>query len=265
MENQLLIGIKEKPKSIVQWIILSFQHVFAMFGATVLVPIVTGLDPSVALVASGVGTLTYILVTRGKVPVYLGSSFAYISAIQMVGLTSGFNQVYLGLMAVGVVYIIVGLVIRLFGSGWINKLLPPIVIGPMIVIIGLYLSPIAISYAGLDGSKDIYSILVATITFITIVIISVFGKGFYRVVPFIIAIVVGYVAAVLLGIVNIKSVFEGVRFFSVPNFNFLGTYKLNFSSVLVFLPIAFVTISEHIGDHIVLGEITQKDFLKDPV
>ncbi len=264
MENNLIIDIQEKPSSITQWIILSFQHVFAMFGATILVPIITGLDHSVALVASGIGTLIYILMTKGKVPVYLGSSFAYIGAISLAGETSGYDSAYVGLMLVGIVYVIVAFIIRIFGSNWINKLLPPIVIGPMIVIIGLYLAPIAIGYAGLDGSKDFNSILVATITFITIVIISIFGKGFYRIIPFIIAIVVGYIASIVFGIVDIKEVFTDIAFFQVPNFQFLGTYKLDFSAALLFLPIAFVTISEHIGDHIVLGEITQRDFLKDP-
>jgi len=264
MENNLIIGIQEKPKSILQWIVLSFQHVFAMFGATILVPILTGLDPSVALVASGVGTLIYIIMTKGKVPVYLGSSFAYISAIAIAGQMNGFSSAYVGLMLVGIVYVIVAFIIRLFGSGWIKKLLPPIVIGPMIIIIGLYLSPIAIGYAGLDGSKDIYAMLLALITFSTIVIISIFGKGFYRIIPFIIAIIVGYISAVLMGIVDLKTVFEGVNFFELPNFQFIGTYSLDFSAALIFLPIAFVTISEHIGDHIVLGEVTGEDFLEKP-
>ncbi|QWB99701.1 NCS2 family nucleobase:cation symporter [Mycoplasmatota bacterium] len=264
MERNLIIGIQEKPKSILQWIVLSLQHVFAMFGATILVPIITGLDSSVALVASGVGTLIYIIMTKGKVPVYLGSSFAYISAISIAGEMNGYSSAYVGLMLVGIVYVIVAFIIRIFGSEWIKKLLPPIVIGPMIIIIGLYLSPIAIGYSGLDGSKDIYAMLLALITFSTIVIISIFGKGFYRIIPFIIAIIVGYISAVLFGVIDLTVAFEGVKFFELPNFQFLGTYKLDFSAALLFLPIAFVTISEHIGDHIVLGEVTQEDFLENP-
>ncbi|MGE4571717.1 MAG: uracil-xanthine permease family protein [Candidatus Izemoplasmatales bacterium] len=264
MENNLIIGINEKPKSITKWIVLSLQHVFAMFGATILVPIVTGLDHGVALVASGIGTLIYILCTKGKVPVYLGSSFAYMTAISLAGAATGYDSAYVGLMLVGIVYVVVAFIIRFFGSEWIKKLLPPIVIGPMIIIIGLYLSPIAIGYSGLDGSKDILSVLVAIITFITIVIISVFGKGFFKIIPFIIAILIGYIASIIFGIVDVKEVFKDINFFQVPDFVFLGTYKLDFSAALLFLPIAFVTIAEHIGDHVVLGEITQKDFLEDP-
>lgn len=264
MEKNLIIGINEKPSSILKWIILSFQHVFAMFGATILVPILTGLDSSVALVASGIGTLTYILITKGKVPVYLGSSFAYISAITVAGKVNGFDSAFVGLMLVGIVYCMVAFLIKVLGVDWIKKLLPPIVIGPMIIIIGLYLSPNAITNAGLDGSKSFLEVLVAVITFATIVVVSIFGKGFYRIIPFIIAIVVGYLSAAAFGIIDLKAIFEGVRFFELPNFQFIGSYKLDFTHALLFLPIAFVTIAEHIGDHVVLGEITQKDFLTDP-
>lgn len=264
MKKNLIIDINEKPKSIPQWIILSLQHVFAMFGATVLVPILTGLDPSVALVASGLGTLIYLGVTKAKVPVYLGSSFAYIIAINLATSSAGVESAYVGLMLVGLVYILVALVIKLFGSSWIKKVLPPVIIGPMIIIIGLSLSPFAISYSGLDGSKDIYHILVAIISFSTIVIFSVFGKGFYRIIPFVFAIIFGYLASIAFGIIDVKTVFSGVHFFQLPQFKFIGTYKFNFSTALIFLPLAFVTISEHIGDHIVLGQITEKDFLNDP-
>ena len=134
MEKNLVIGIQEKPGSLGKWLLLSLQHVFAMFGATVLVPILTGLDVGVALVASGVGTLIYIASTKGKVPVYLGSSFAYIGAIIAAGSVNGFSSAYVGLITVGLIYVIVALVIKFVGSGWLKKLLPPVVIGPMIMI-----------------------------------------------------------------------------------------------------------------------------------
>lgn len=264
MEKNLLIDIQEKPKSISKWIVLAFQHVFAMFGATVLVPIITGLDSSVALVASGIGTLTYIAVTKGKVPVYLGSSFAYITAIQLGNVNGNFASAFVGLMIVGLIYLVVAAVIKFFGSGWLKKLLPPIVIGPMIIIIGLSLSSIAIGYAGLDGSKTIYDILVAVITFITIVIVSLLGKGFYRIIPFIFAIIVGYIASIAFGLIDLSEEFADATFFQLPNFTFIGTYKLDFSIALVFVPLAFVTIAEHIGDHIVLGQITQRDYIENP-
>lgn len=263
MEKQLLIGIKERPKSIFKWIVLSLQHVFAMFGATVLVPILTGLDAGVALVASGIGTLIYIICTRGKVPVYLGSSFAYITAITVAGSVNGFSSAYVGLMLVGVVYVIVATIIRFAGSRWIKKLLPPVVVGPMIVIIGLVLAPVAINSAGFDGGSGIETPIVAIVTFAVVVIVSLFTKGFFKIVPFICAIIIGYGVAMIFGIVD-YTLFSELKFFQIPNFSFLGTYRLDFDAALMFLPIAFVTIAEHIGDHTVLGEITGEDFFTDP-
>ena len=263
MEKQLLVGIKERPKSIFKWIVLSLQHVFAMFGATVLVPILTGLDAGVALVASGIGTLIYIICTKGKVPVYLGSSFAYITAITVAGSVNGFSSAYVGLMLVGVVYIIVATIIRFAGSRWIKKLLPPVVVGPMIVIIGLVLAPVAIRSAGFDGGSGIEAPIVAIVTFAVVVIISLFTKGFFKIVPFICAIIIGYGVAMIFGIVD-YNLFSEYRFFQIPDFSFLGTYRLDFDAALMFLPIAFVTIAEHIGDHTVLGEITGEDFFAAP-
>ncbi|MGS0973189.1 MAG: uracil-xanthine permease family protein [Candidatus Izemoplasmataceae bacterium] len=264
MGEKLTIGIQEKPKNLTRWIVLSLQHVFAMFGATVLVPLLTGLDTAVALVASGVGTIIYIICTRGKVPVYLGSSFAYIMAISIAGSVNGFSSAYVGLMVVGVVYVIVATIIRYVGNAWIKKILPPVVVGPVIITIGLSLAPIAIQNAGLDGSKGLAVPVVAIITFATVVIVSLFGRGFIKIVPFIIAIFVGYFSAVIFGLVDLGEVFVDYNFLQIPNFTFIGTYKLDFSAVLMFLPIAFVTIAEHIGDHTVLGEITGEDFITDP-
>jgi len=303
MKEKLVIGIQEKPKDVVQWIILSLQHVFAMFGATVLVPLITGLDVGVALLASGVGTLIYIACTKGKAPVYLGSSFAYIAAIVASVINSAnalevvvggevhtftsiygdetlygvkdaisdglfsFSDVYssafLGLILVGVVYIIVAVVIKFIGSGWLKKLLPPVVIGPMIIIIGLGLAPVAIGSAGLNGGQGWEVPLVAAITFGTVVGVSLMGKGFFKIVPFLIAVVVGYIFAAIFGLVDF-STFGNYTFVQAPNVTILGTYALNWSSVLMFLPIAFVTIAEHIGDHTVLGEICGEDFITDP-
>lgn len=278
-KNNLIIDIHEKPKTHLEWFILSIQHVFAMFGATVLVPILTGLDVGVALVASGIGTLIYILCTKGKVPIYLGSSFAYIGFIATaIASTGGAESAYTGLMVVGVIYVIVAAVISFTGSDWIRKLLPPVVVGPMIMIIGLSLAPTAVTETGLMGIDVLIEQgkyagvlgaqwkvpLIAAITFFTVVIISMKGKGFFKIVPFLIAIVVGYVVSVFLGVVNLKEVFAGYSFIQVPKFQFLGTYKLNFNAVAAFAPLALVTIAEHIGDHIVLGEIVERDFLEEP-
>lgn len=262
-KNDLIVGIDEKPSSIVKWIILSLQHVFAMFGATILVPLLTGLDVGVALVASGIGTLTYVLCTKKKVPVYLGSSFAYIGAMQIGAQNAGHDSVFVGIMVVGLIYMVFALMIKLVGSEWLKKLLPPIVVGPMIIIIGLSLAPEAIKSAGLNGGTDWKVPFVALVTFLSVVILSTKAKGILKIVPFIVAVLIGYVAAMLVGIVD-YSVFENVQFFQIPKFTFVGTYDFDFSQVLMFAPLAFVTIAEHIGDHVVLGEITNRDFLTEP-
>jgi len=251
------------------WVFMSLQHVFAMFGATVLVPILTGLPVGVTLIASGIGTLIYIFFTKAKSPVFLGSSFAFILAIKAVTVTNldgskDFSAAYFGLMAVGLIYVIVGLIIKYVGSDWIKKLLPPVVVGPMIMIIGLVLAPVAIQSAGLNGSSGFEAPVIALITFVTVIIISIYTKGLLKIIPFLVAIVIGYIASLFLGVVNFSTVFSGVSFFIAPDFYFLGTYGLNLSAVLMFTPIAFVTIAEHIGNHTVLGQVIGRDLIKDP-
>lgn len=262
-ENGLTVGINERPKSILKWLILSLQHVFAMFGATVLVPLLTGLDVGVALVASGIGTLIYILCTRAKVPVYLGSSFAYITTIQIAMLSGGQSSAYVGLMVVGLIYVLVALIIRFVGNKWIKTILPPVIIGPMIIIIGLSLAPVAINNIGLGETGNWQETITALATFITVVILSIKAKGVLRIIPFLIAVFVGYGVAWLFGIVDL-SIYESVSFFQVPNFSFLGTYAIDTTAIAMFAPLALVTIAEHIGDHVVLGEITNRDFLTNP-
>lgn len=279
MKNNLTVQIHEKPAKKSTWMILSIQHVFAMFGATILVPILTGLDVGVSLVASGVGTLIYIACTKAKAPVYLGSSFAYISSIATVSAaTGGHESAYVGLMVVGIIYAIIATIIKFTGSAWIKRLLPPIVVGPMIIIIGLSLAPTAVQETGLKGIEILLEQgkyvgvsgaawkvpLVAFITFASVTVISIKAKGFLKIVPFLVAILIGYVSAVVFGLVDLSTVLDGYSFFQIPNFVFLGTYKLDFSAVVVFAPLALVTIAEHIGDHIVLGEITGKDFFEEP-
>ena len=242
---------------------LGLQHVVAMVGATVLVPLLTGLDVGVALVASGLGTLIYILCTKGKVPMYLGSSFAFIVAISTAGAMGGYGSAFIGLMAVGLVYVAVSIAIMFAGKQWLKDLLPPVVVGPMIIIIGMSLAYVAVGSAGLDGNSGWRVPLVALITFIFVAAISTFGKGFIKVVPFLLAIFGGYIFSMIFGLVD-YGIFSEVSFFQIPNFQFIGTYSLDFSAVLLFAPIAFVTIAEHIGDHSVLGEILEKDLIEDP-
>ena len=250
-------------KKFMKYLVLGVQHVFAMFGATVLVPLLTGLDVGVALIASGIGTLIYIAFTKGKIPMYLGSSFAYIGAITAAASLGGFNSAFIGLMVVGLIYVAVALIIYFAGSGWLKKALPPVVVGPMIIIIGMSLASVAVSSAGLNGGQGLAVPFVALITFATVVVISIFGKGFIKVVPFLVAVVVGYVFASVCGLVDF-SIFANYSFFQIPNFSFIGTYALDFSAVAIFAPLALVTIAEHIGDHNLLSEIMEKDLITDP-
>ena len=261
----LSIGIKEKPDSILLWLLLSFQHVFAMFGATVLVPTLTGLDPSVAIFSSGIGTLIYILCTKGKVPVYLGSSFAYIAAISIALQTGGPSAVTSGLLVVGIVYVVVALVLRFTGIEWLKRLMPPIVIGPMIMVIGLGLAGVAVSDAGLSADGfNLQSAVIAGVTLLITGLVAIMGKGFFKIIPILCGIVGGYVFALILGVVD-TSLFNHIGFFSMPDFNVsIFQHGFDASVIPMFLPLAFVTIAEHIGDHTVLSTITGEDFIKEP-
>ena len=270
--KKLLLDVNEKP-TIGKWIILALQHVFAMFGATILVPIMVNtaageevLTIPVALVTSGIGTLIYILCTKGKSPVYLGSSFAFIAPLAAAYVKGGISGAMVGVMAVGLVYVIFATIIHFIGKKWIDKLLPPVVIGPMIMIIGLSLAPSAISQVGLGTGTQIdwRCIAVALITFLTTAVVMVRGKGFLKIIPFLVGIVVGYVSAICFGLVDFAPVLEA-GFFSMPSFvvPFLN-YTPNFSALLTIVPISLVTIAEHIGDHTALSTIIGKNLLKDP-
>ena len=270
--KKLLLDVNEKP-TIAKWIILALQHVFAMFGATILVPIMvntsageTVLSIPVALVTSGIGTLIYILCTKGRSPVYLGSSFAFIAPLAAAYVKGGISGAMVGVMAVGLVYVIFAIIIHFIGKKWIDKLLPPVVIGPMIMIIGLSLAPSAISQVGLGTGTQIdwRCIAVALITFLTTAVVMVRGKGFLKIIPFLVGIVVGYVSAICFGLVDFTPVLEA-SFFSMPSFviPFLN-YTPNFSALLTIVPISLVTIAEHIGDHTALSTIIGKNLLKNP-
>ncbi len=271
-KSNLILDVNEKP-SIGKWIILAFQHVFAMFGATILVPILVNsaagaevLTIPVTLVASGIGTLIYILCTKGKSPVYLGSSFAFIAPITAAYLKGGISGAMTGIMAVGLIYVIFAIIIKLIGKNWLDKLLPPVVIGPMIMIIGLGLAPSAISQIGLSSGAALewQPIVVALVAFLTTAIVAVAAKGFLKVIPFLIGIVAGYLAGVAVGIVDFTPITEAA-IVGVPNFLIpFVSYTPNFSAILTIAPIALVTIAEHIGDHTALSAIMNRDLLKDP-
>lgn len=270
--KKMTLDVNEKP-SLGKWIILSIQHVFAMFGATILVPILvnatageTVITIPVALVSSGIGTLLYILCTKAKSPVYLGSSFAFIAPIAAAYSKGGIAAAMTGMMAVGIIYIIVSFIIKLVGKNWLDKILPPVIIGPMIMIIGLGLAPSAISQMGLNSGADLEwkFLLVAFVSFIVTALVMTMAKGFLKVIPFLIGIITGYITAVIVGIVDFTPVMEA-SLFSMPDFMFpFINYKPSFAAILTIAPITLVTICEHIGDHTSLSNIIDKDLLKDP-
>ena len=271
-KKKMLYDIDECPP-VGQWIILALQHVFAMFGATILVPILvnaaagtTVLTIPVALVTSGIGTLIYLLCTKGRSPVYLGSSFAFIAPIAAGAVKAGVGGAMTGIMVVGLIYVLVALIIKFAGKAWLDKILPPVVIGPMIMIIGLGLAPSAISQIGI-ASGTVFEwkvVLVAFISFIVTAIVMTKAKGFFKVIPFLIGILTGYIVAVILGLVDF-SVVGQAGFFAMPEFilPFID-YKISFAAVLTIAPIALVTICEHIGDHKSLSNIIDKDLINDP-
>ena len=270
-QRKMLYDINEKPP-IPKWIILALQHVFAMFGATILVPILvnsqageTVLTIPVALVSSGIGTLIYILCTRGKSPVYLGSSFAFIAPIAAAYLKGGISGAMTGVMAVGLIYVLFAIIVKIIGKSWLDKLLPPLVIGPMIMIIGLGLAPSAVSQIGLSSETiEWKSIVVALVTFLTTVLVMVRGKGFFKIIPFLVGICTGYVVSIILGMVDFTPVVNA-SFISLPEFKIpVKDYALNFGAILTIAPIALVTMAEHIGDHTALSAIIGKDLLKEP-
>lgn len=265
----MVLDVHEKPKAL-EWVTLSAQHVLAMFGATVLVPMLTGLPVSLALISSGIGTLFYIFITKGKSPVYLGSSFAFIAPIvtaMAIGATlnedgtiaSGANRgaVMGGLIMVGLVYVLIALIVKFAGTNWINKLLPPVVIGPTIIVIGLSLAPTAVSMAS-------EHVIVALITLLTSTLIATYTKGLIQLLPVFFGILVGYIVAIFFGIVDFSPI-RDAALFTLPEFAFIQArpvFNLEVASLMI--PVAIVTITEHIGDLLLLGDILDRDLTKSP-
>lgn len=255
-------------------LVLGLQHVLAMFGATVLVPILTGLNPAIALLGAGVGTLLFHLCAKGMVPVFLGSSFAFIGAIATTLSASGLATVKGGIIAAGIVYMIMSLIIYFVGVEAVKKLFPPIVTGPIIMVIGLRLSPVAINMAFYNAGDtfNAKATLIAAVVILTMVITSIFAKGFFKLVPILISIVTGYIFAALLGMVNFDA-FEGVKLFSFmanadgtnPVLDSITTLpRFTLSGIVAIAPIALVVFIEHIGDITTNGAVVGKNFLENP-
>ncbi len=273
-QQKVVLAIHDKP-GLVQGLLLSVQHLFAMFGATVLVPVLTGMSPAVALVSSGVGTLAFILITKGKAPSYLGSSFAFINPIIAVkameanldaGMAAGSYLV--GSLMVGITYALVALVIHKAGTRWLMKLLPPVVVGPVIMVIGLGLASTAVNMASNDpaGTYDIQSVLVAMITLAVTILVAIFGKRFFSVIPVLIGIAGGYIVAVALGMVDTHRVLNAdwleLPPFMLPFVDY--TPVLSWRILLMMVPVSIVPIAEHIGHQLVLSKVVEKNLIADP-
>ena len=252
----------KRKRSTWQYIILAIQHVFAMFGATVLVPALTGLDPAVALFTAGAGTLLFHICTKRKVPVFLGSSFAFIAAISHVVETQGIAYAGGGIIAAGALYLILAGLVMLFGVDRIKSFFPPLITGTMIIVIGLTLSPGVIA-----GNIVNYGVgamwqrwVVVLVVLATMIAISIFVKGFFKLTPILIGIVAGCIASAFFGFMDFTAVAQA-PIFALPNFTFP---KFSLSAVSLIAPVAIVTFMEHIGDITTNGAVVGKDFFRDP-
>ncbi|RSL31365.1 uracil permease [Salibacterium salarium] len=270
-DKNVKLQIKEKPKWN-QWLILSMQHLFAMFGATILVPVLTELSPAVALLSSGLGTLAYLVITKGQIPAYLGSSFAFISPVIAAMSLGGPEGVMIGTFAAGVVYGITSLLIKWTGVQWLMNLLPPIVVGPVIMVIGLGLSTTAIEMAmnfNDETGEYIQPMLhfsVALVTLAITIVASVFFKGFFNLIPILFGITGGYIMASFVGLIDFSEIAAAPWLRTpdmvVPFVTFSPTWS--WSIIFIMAPIAIVTLAEHIGDQLVLSKVTGSHFVKKP-
>lgn len=266
--KDVVLDVDEKPRP-GQWIGLSLQHMFSMFGSTVLVPILVGLNPGIALFSSGVGTLIYLLITKHKIPAYMGSSFSFVVPMMALMKTTGYPGIAQGTIAVGCVYLIVALIVSQIGSAWIDRVLPPIIVGPIVVVIGLSLAGTAAKDATINsvtGHYDLKFFAVAMLTMLITIAFNMYFKGFLGLIPILMGIVFGYLIACLFGIVDFSPVIKA-HWFSLPDFQIpFMTYqpRVYWGAILSMAPIAFVTMTEHLGHIMVLNELTERDYFKDP-
>ncbi|WP_321350671.1 uracil-xanthine permease family protein [Halopseudomonas oceani] len=243
------------------------QMLFVAFGALVLMPLITGMNPSVALFTAGIGTLLFQFTTRRQIPIFLASSFAFIAPIMYSNQTWGLPATLGGLVAAGVVYILLSLLIRLRGPGFIQRLLPPVVVGPVIMVIGLGLASVAVNMAmgkAGDGSAQLVeyntAILIAGASLVTTIVVAVFAKGIFRLVPILAGVLVGYTLSWLLGIVDFTQVAQA-PWLAMPEF---VTPEFQLAAILFMIPVAIAPAIEHIGDVLAIGGVTGKNYLEKP-
>ena len=260
MESHKIIQVEDKVpfKMLVP---LSLQHMFAMFGASVLVPFIFGINPAIVLFMNGVGTLIFIAVTKGKAPAYLGSSFAFLAPAGIVISKMGYEYALGGFVAVGFCGCILSLIIYKCGTDWIDIVLPPAAMGPVVALIGLELSSSAASNAGLlDEVIDPKNIIVFAVTLGVAVFGNILFRGFLSVIPILIAVIAGYIAAFCCGMLDFSEVAKAA-WFALPNFQ---TPKFDLGAIMMILPVLLVIASEHIGHQVVTSKIIGRDLLKDP-
>ena len=260
MENQRIIQVEDKvPFQLL--LPLSIQHMFAMFGASVLVPFIFGINPAIVLFMNGVGTLIFIAVTKGQAPAYLGSSFAFLSPAGIVIAEMGYEYALGGFVAVGFCGCVLSYIIYKCGTNWIDIVLPPAAMGPVVALIGLELSGSAASNAGLlDETIDMKNVIVFAVTLGVAVFGNILFRGFLSVIPILIAVIAGYIAALACGILDFSQVAEAA-WFAVPNFQ---TPKFDLGAIMMILPVLLVITSEHIGHQVVTSKIVGRDLLKKP-
>ncbi len=265
-DDRAILDIHDMPP-FWPWVGLSLQHMFSMFGSTVIVPLLVGLSPSIALFSSGVGTLLHIMITNRKIPAYMGSSFAFITPMLALMKTTGYPGIAQGVIGVGIVYLLIAGLIWAIGSDWIDKLLPPIVVGPIVMVIGLSLAGSAAQDAMMkDGKYNLGYFTIALITLFLAIAFNMVFKGFIGLIPILLAIVCGYIISAFFGLVNLHAI-AAASWFQIPAFQIPGltyNFHIEWGAILAITPIAFVTMTEHMGHIMVLNELTGRDFFKDP-
>ena len=265
MEERRIIHVEEKLP-VLETIPLSLQHLFAMFGSTVLVPFLLHVDPATALFMNGVGTLLYLTICKWKLPAYLGSSFAFISPVLAVCATPGmtYGDAQGGFIAFGLCFILIGLMVKKIGTDWIDVLFPPAAMGSIVAIIGLELAPLALNMSGfvdpVQGMTNGQAMTISMFTLIVTILATVLGRGFIAIIPILIGVVSGYVLSWFMGVVNFSAV-ETAAWFSFPTFY---QPRFNLSAIMMILPALFVVLAEHLGHLFVTSDIVGRDLIKDP-
>jgi uracil permease len=258
--SKRVIEVQEKLP-LLQTIPLSLQHLFAMFGATVLVPILFKVNPATILLFNGIGTLLYLFICQGKIPAYLGSSFAFLSPVFVVLPLYGYNAALGGFIAVGAIFTLVALSLQVIGTKWIDVVFPPAAMGAIVAVIGLELAPTAADMAGLTAKTlDPKVVIVSVFTLLLTIYGSVLFRGFFAIIPILIGVVGGYILAACLGLVDLNPVIQA-SWFALPTFY---TPEFNLNAIIIIIPAALVVIAEHVGHLIVTSNIIGHDLTKDP-